>query len=299
MFTDRQKILQLLTDAGLTASELTFIPRGVMTDKYSFSHGDKRYIIRCFQSYRTNQPDIEFRYLSLFQQRGIKAPKPFKFSSSAPIPYIIYEMLEGEPMTDCFDSLSAEGQKALCREIADNYLKIAKIQNKGFGRIQAFDDFSNSSWKEFIMKVIETAENMAEKRCDESMKNCCRRMRKFANSLPNTSPDLIWSDFSSDNIIVNRGGKLSGFIDFEGLLSGDPLLGIGYLLAHEANQNITDNLIVAFQIHADSKILDFYSLIRWCRLLPYQHLPLLNGEKREPLEKFLPNAFALIDSFGK
>lgn len=299
MFTDGQNILKLLTDAGLIVSDLTFIPRGVMTDKYSFSIGDKRYIIRCFQHYRPNQPEIEFRYLTLFQQRGIKAPKPFKFSSSSPIPYIIYEMLPGEPMTDCLNSLSTERQKELFLEIADNYLKIAEIQNKEFGRIQAFDEFSHRSWKEFIMQVIEAAETRAEKLNDDSMKDCCRRMRKFALSLPETTPNLIWSDFSSDNIIIDSKGKLSGFIDFEGLLSGDPMLGIGYFLAHENNQRLIDNLRDTFQISDESKLVDFYSLIRWCRLLPYQHLPLLNGEKREPLKEFLPNAYSLIDSFGK
>ncbi len=299
MFTDKHIIHKLLTDVGLMPTNLTFISRGVMTDKYSFSNGDKRYIIRCFQLHRSNQPVIEFRYLTLFQQRGIKAPTPFKFSSSGPIPYIIYEMLEGEPMTDCFESLSTERLKGLCREIAENYLRIAKIQNKEFGRIQAFDKFSNNSWKEFIMKSIEIAETMAEKRKDDLMKHCCRRMRRFAISLPESTPNLIWSDFSSDNIIIGSNGKLSGFIDFEGLLSGDPQLGIGYLFAHETNQNLILNLREAFQIPAGSKIVNFYSLLRWCRLLPYQHLPLLNGEKREPLQKFLPNAFTLIDSFGK
>ena len=299
MFTDYHDILLALKQNGLTPTDLRYIPRGVMTDKYSFFHRDRQYIIRCFQSHRHNQPEIEYRYLSLFQKRNIKAPKPSIFSNTKTLPFIVYEMVEGVPLTDSFDSLAADAQKSLCREIASNYLKISEIQNNGFGRIQTFNKFSNDSWIVFIMQVIDNAETMAEKQGDVSMKHCCKRLRKYALKIQESSPDLIWSDFSSDNIIVDKFGNLAGFIDFEGLLSGDATLGIGYMYAHETNTNFISKLMNAFRIPAGSDNVAFYSLIRWCRLMPYQHLPLLNGEEREPLRKFLPNAYRLIKTFGQ
>lgn len=302
MFTDYHNILQVLIQFGLTPKDLTYISRGVMTDKYSFRHQDRNYIIRCFQPHRHKQPEIEFSYLSLFQERNIKAPRPYKFSNSDTLPFIIYEMIEGVPLADRFDSLPVHTQTSLCREIAYNYLKIAEIKNNGFGRIQAFNRFSNDSWIDFIMQAIENAETMAEKTGDVSMKHCCKRMRKYALNLPETSPDLIWSDFSSDNIIVDENGNLTGFIDFEGLISGDPTLGIGYMYAHESNTDLISKLMNAFHISANSENSEkiaFYSLIRLCRLMPYQHLPLLNGEKREPIRNFLPNAYRLIETFEK
>lgn len=299
MFTDYPEILLTLKGIGVIPKDLTYIPRGVMTDKYLFRYNDRRYIVRCFQSYRQNQPEIEYKYLSLFQDRNIKAPIPYKFSNSAPIPFIIYEMLDGEPLADCYNKLDSNTQISLCKEIVSNYHKISQIRNNGFGRIQAFDKFSNNSWTEFIMQVIENAETMAEKQGDIRMKHCCKRMRKYALNLPESSPNLIWSDFSSDNIIVDEYGKLSGFIDFEGLLSGDPALGIGYMYAHETNLNLISQLMKAISISNNSDNIAFYSLIRWCRLMPYQHLPLLNGEEREPLREFLPNAYRLITTFEK
>ena len=299
MFTDYQDILLTLKNIGLLPKDLRYIPRGVMTDKYSFCHQDQKYIIRCFQSYRHNQSEIEYRYLNLFHERNIKAPKPFKYSTSTSTPFVIYEMLEGKPLSDCYKSLAPNTQISLCKEIASNYLDISTIQNNGFGRIQTFKKFSNDSWISFIMQVIENAETMAEKKGDVSLKHCCKRMRKYALNIPESSPDLIWSDFSSDNIIVDEYGKLAGFIDFEGLLSGDPILGIGYMYAHETNLDLISKLMNAFGITLNSERIAFYSLIRWCRLMPYQHLPLLNGEEREPLRKFLPNAYRLIETFKK
>ena len=299
MFTDRAGISILLRNRGLIPEELTYIDRGVMTDKYSFIHMNKEYIVRCFQPYRKDQPEIEYRYLCLFQERGIMSPKPLAFSTEAAIPYLIYEKLEGEPLTDIFDSLTSYAQESLCTQIADNYIRISEIRNDGYGRIQRFDEFSDCSWHEFIMQVIENAEYIARDHDDYAFLDCCGWMKKFAGTIAEPDRCLIWSDFSSDNIIVDRQGKLAGFIDFEGLLSGDPILGLGYMAAHERNEALVSKLSEALHAAAQPDLINFYSLIRWCRLLPYQHMPLLNGTPREPIEEFLAPAYRLISSFGK
>ncbi|MDE5758784.1 MAG: phosphotransferase, partial [Allobaculum sp.] len=267
--------------------------------KYSFVNEGREYIIRCFQPHRKDQAEIEYRYLCLFLEKGIKAPRPHSYSKYRDIPYIVYEKLEGEPLADCYDSLQQPKQESLCREIAENYRTLSEIQNKGDGRIQDFEEFSDPSWRTFLIGVIEKAKAISKDQHDEAFIACCRRMKEFALGIPEPNPDLIWSDFSSDNIIVDIEGRLSGFIAFEGLLSGDPLLGLGYLSAHEKNRTLVCRLIEAFHASSDSDLINFYSLIRWCRLLPYQHLPLLNGTEREPLRNFLFPAYRFISSFNK
>lgn len=299
MFTDRRHIISELNKIGIQPTLLTYIPRGVMTDKYSFLHQGRKYIIRCFQPYRKEQPALEYKYLRLFQEKGIKAPIPYAFSDSEGLPYIVYEMLEGETLSDCFDSLDSCSRNRLCNDIAANYLKIADIKGIGYGKIEEYGVFSDTTWKDFIDNVITQAQDISVKNGNKEMADCCTRLEEFANGIPEPEPCLIWSDFSSDNIIVDRHGRLSGFIDFEGLMSGDPILGLGYLNAHEENDNLVSSISKALYVSRNSELIGFYSLIRLCRLLPYQHMPLPNGTEREPLSEFLRPAYRLISSFGK
>lgn len=270
-----------------------------MTDKYSFFHQGKKYIARCFQPYRNGQPQLEYGYLRLFNEKGIKAPTPLFVSPSPNAPFIVYEMLEGRTLTDCFGLLNERDQRVLGREIAVNYTRISEIQNKQYGKIEGFDRFSDTSWTTFIMHAIEDAQKIAELQRDDEMAACCGRMKDYASRMPEPLPSLIWSDFSGDNIIVDENGRLSGFIDFEGLLSGDPTLGLGYLAAHEKNRKLVSTIMDAFQESYDRELIDFYSLIRWCRLLPYQDMPLPNGEERQSLRDFLEPACKLISIYRK
>lgn len=299
MFTNPDTISSQLKQVGYSPQLLTYIPRGVMTDKYSFIHNGKKYIIRCFQQHRNNQPELEYKYLSLFQSMDIKAPVPCYYSRTHQFPFLVYERLEGETLSDCFDSFDSKTQKTLCDEIAINYLKITKITNSHFGQIVNFKEFKDTSWKAFICDAIETAKKMSLQNKDKKMLNCCEKLERFTSHIEEPAPGLIWSDFSGDNIIVSKDGILSGFIDFEGLISGDPIFGIGYFVAHEKNKKLVSLLMDSFNIMYDSTPVIFYSLIRLCRLLPYQNLPLLNGEKRMSLKEFLGPAYRQIKTFGK
>lgn len=294
MFTSPSQIYDELVRIGLKPQQLHYIDRGVMTDKYSFLHQGKYYIVRCFQRERAWLATAEFNYLKLFRQKGIKAPAPCIFSEHD-IPLLVYERLEGDTLSDIFSSLDEAKKKSLCDEIASNYLKISNIINHGFGSMSGFGVFSVTSWQQFLLNAVDNAETYCNSNKLPLKPHLFERLKEFALSLKDTEPRLTWSDFSSDNIIVRRDGSLSGFIDFEGLLSGDPPLGIGYLKAHESDSEIYKRISHAFGGEYDNRLIDFYAIIRWCRLLPYQKLPLPNGEQRMALNKYLPYAYKILE----
>ena len=159
-----------------------------------------------------------------------------------------------------------------------------------------FKSFSVSTWFQFLNQSINTAKNYCKSNHLLLKPQLFSELHKFASSLKINDPKLIWSDFSTDNIIVKSDGSLSGFIDFEGLLSGDPILGIGYFKAHQSETEIYKMVSQAFGLNLHNRLVDFYSIIRWCRLLPYQAQSLPNGEKRMPLATFLPYSYSLINA---
>lgn len=296
MFTSPSLIYDKLVKLGLQPQQLHYIDRGVMTDKYSFLHQGEYYIARCFQRDRTWLAAIEFKYLQLFEQKGIKAPTPYVFSKKD-IPLLVYERLEGETLADIFGSLDNAKKKSLCDEIASNYSKISDIVNHGYGSMSGFGVFSDLSWQQFLLNAIDNAETYCRSNNLSIKHHIFERLTEFTHSLNDIEPRLTWSDFSCDNIIVRSDGTLSGFIDFEGLLSGDPALGTGYLKAHDSESEFYNMIQKAFGQEHDTRLIDFYAAIRWCRLLPYQKLPLPNGKERMNLNKYLPYAYKILENF--
>lgn len=287
MFTSTEQIHNELVNIGLHPQQLKYIDRGVMTDKYLFLNQGKYYIVRCFQPERAWLASAEYKYLELFSKEGIKAPIPYYFSERE-VPFLIYERLEGDTLSNTFYLLTEKNKKRLCDEIVQNYTKITGIKNHGFGRMYGFELFSETSWEQFLIQSINAAEEYIKTNNLSLKPNLFDELYKFAISIKVSEPRLIWSDFSSDNIIVQSNGSLSGFIDFEGLLSGDPYLGIGYFKARQSYSELYNMISESLGQEQNRRLIDFYSIIRWCRLLPYQKFPMPNGKERMPLNVFLP-----------
>ncbi len=298
MFTDESTIRNELKRSGFRPAGLSYINRGVMTDKYSFRQNDKRYIVRCFPHKRAQNARTEFEYMACFRDEGIKAPIPCHYSDSG-TPLLVYEMLAGHTLADTYNRLSESEKLTISHEIADNYNRMSQIVTAGYGKMESFGKFEYKTWQEFLLNAIEVANKIAKENHNAPMQICCEKLAKMTTKINEPQSRLVWSDFSSDNIIVTDNGRLSGFIDLDGLLSGDPMLGLGYFISHESNSELKRIILASFNLTESSCIIDYYALIRWCRLLPYATEALPNGEKRLPLNEFLPHSYDLISKLYK
>lgn len=298
MFTHKNNIQTILCDAGYNPENLSYIPIGVMTDKYSFTHEGEEYIIRCYPKGRGWLADVEFYYMTLFGSKGIKCPIPVK-SKTIGQAYLVYKKLAGLSLQEVYDHLSDTQRETLCSEIVDNYKLISSIKNSGFGIIKGVDDFSHPTWRGFLTESVSNALSIFQKEGNDAMIACGKGLLHYSNLQFLVEGSLVWSDFSTDNIIVSSDGHLVGFVDFEGLMSGDSMLGLGYLSAHEQNRDFVRRIIRLSGAENQQKQIDFCSVIRYCRLLPYAKSDLPNGEKREPIDTFLPYAKAKMTDFSR
>lgn len=289
-----QTIHKLLEQKFGKLESFSCIKKGVMTFKYEFSIKANKYIIRCYPKGREYLASIEYKYLQYFEQNNIKAPIAYDFSENYPA-YMIYEKLEGEDLSEVFNRYSQEQQKKICQEVILNYNKISSLQTAGNGVIKYYNTFSHNSWISFIHHELENSFSFLNT-IETNFDKCTLQeyMFSFLSNKIEECKKLVWSDFSLDNIIVTKDANLSGFIDFEGLIGGDPLLGVGYLQARNGNSIFYETVYQLNKLERYKDIIDFYSILRYLRLIIYTKTNLPNGSQRTPINVFLENSILLI-----
>lgn len=301
MFTSILYVQQQLQKEGWICHKIETIKQGVMTDTYKVKIGDGFIAVRCYPKGREWLANVEYEYLIEFQKKGIKAPIPIALSNQdSSVSYLIYKWIEGRTLREVCNNLSSEELTHICEEILLNYNLISCIPSSKYGRVIKDRQYEHPSWRHFLKYEIDASRKYFLKEHDYHHACICNGLYSFADLIPEPDCNLVWSDLSLDNIIINDDNQLAGFIDFEGLISGDPLLGFGYLKSQEPNEQITKKLIELHTQQLDKEIekrIDFYSVFRYIRLAPYSKYDTPNGSARTSLDSFLPYVKTIEESF--
>jgi len=295
MFTQISHIKSFIESQGYPIENIEYIDNGVMTDKYRVISKYGSYIARCYPKNREWLARAEFKYMELFHSKGIKSPKPLFFNDDNPS-LLFYSELKGQTLSDVYEKMTGVQKDNICKEVIENFNKISRIEPNGFGEMIGFEKWSFYSWKQFITSKIDKAEILFTENGDYDKIKLCKGLKRYATNINCTKPHLVWNDFSLDNIIVSEDGKLAGFIDFEAMTSGDPLIAIGHQLAHDKTDFI-NRIISEARLKPYQKKIDFYSVFRYIKLVPYLDLPLPNGTKRNPIEEYLEYSFRQFQKF--
>ena len=294
MFVDQDKVRNWIEQNGVAVDKIEYINNGVMTDKFRVQSGKISYIARCYPTQRAWLAEMEYRYMVLFALKDVLAPKPVYYSNENPA-CLLYKELPGTTLRECFTFLDKLERQTLIKEIVNNYQKLASISCQGYGCIKEFDHGDESSWENFLGDEIKKTLSIAVLQKDKKTIACCKEMIQRCSEIHDVAPNLVWSDLSMDNIIIDFSHHLAGFIDFEGLMSGDPLLGIGYLRAG-CDTNFASDICSTMNYKDKKNKIDFYAVLRYVRLYPYLSQPMPNGTPRDPIEKFLPYAMKITNS---
>lgn len=304
MFTSINAVLKQLNAEGWNDITLEYINKGVMTDTYKMHTKTKKYAVRCYPNPRRWLAEVEYSYLIDFAKNGIKAPLPVCTNKTeSKITYLIYEWVEGETLNDKFTTLNENELNDICIEVICNYQKINKIKVNKYGGVNKGSIYGYNSWSHFIKAEIEKSRKYFKQTKNIKFIKICNGLFDYVDKIKEPSPCLVWSDFSFDNIIISKDNHLAAFIDFEGMMSGDPLLGIGYILSHSNPTHPFTRLILEqYNIDRDDEVkktLDFYAVFRYIRLSPYVTSNTPNNTIREPLDVFLPYVNTIDNQFIK
>lgn len=185
------------------------------------------------------------------------------------IAYLIYEWVEGETLNDKFTTLNENELKNICIEVVCNYQKINKIKVNKYGGVNKGSIYEYNSWGHFIKAEIEKSRKYFKQTKNIKYIKICNGLFDYIDKIKEPSPCLVWSDFSFENIIISKDNHLAAFIDFEGIMSGDPLLGIGYILSHSPTHPFTRLILEQYNIDRDVEVKKHLTFMLYLDILDY------------------------------
>lgn len=164
---------------------------------------------------------------------NIPAPKVLGYDDSCtvcPSPYFFMEKLPGKSLNAVKDALSAEQLAEIYTESGRINRRINEITCPCFG-YPGQPEFQGKTWFPVFRKMLEAGIQDAEnggvdlKISPDALLACLNRDKALFDEV--TEPKLVHWDCWDGNIFVEK-GKITGFIDWERSIWGDPLLEVGF-----------------------------------------------------------------------
>ena len=296
LHSDAERIVTQVS--GETVAQATRVNAGVMTFKY-FVETVKgyRYVVRFYPEKRaavaSYEPDIIHRCL----ERGMRVPEVIATSRTGPtagLKYMLYRMIPGVSLDVRLPFLSQQSLNRICSTLIDELKLLRSVHVEGFGDLVFADRARFSSWLSFVAETFldgiasARGQDLLPSKLIDDIDLTGRHLDKFTYS---GQPSLCWGDISPQNIIVDENGEIVGLIDFEGVVSAEFDLNLGYLRARYAGTSFYSTFAETWldgTENATSARAALYVLVRALRLLSQGREPLPTGIPREQVDTFLP-----------
>lgn len=146
-------------------------------------------------------------------------------------PLYIMQWLEGKPLNHCYEELGSEALGRVREEAGRIVKTVSSVKNDAFGML-AGPFFA--TWKEAFSHLFSDVLSDGERKEVDLPYPLLRRvLSEGQESLDAvTEPRLLHWDLWDGNIFVDAQGQITGIIDFERALYGDPLMEHGFMELH-------------------------------------------------------------------
>lgn len=146
-------------------------------------------------------------------------------------PLYIMEWLEGKPLNHCYEELGPEALGRVREEAGRIVKTVSSVRNNAFGML-AGPFFV--TWKEAFCHLFDDVLSDGESKAVDLPYPLLRRvLHECQESLDAVSePRMLHWDLWDGNIFVDALGRITGIIDFERALYGDPLMEHGFMELH-------------------------------------------------------------------
>lgn len=285
------------------------VDRGMMTFKYRVRtlSGDD-VMVRFYPAGRASVVDQEPDLLIRCRQAGLPVPELIgdsRTGPSAPLAYVAYRRILGETLADRLPRLQDGQRHRLARGLVGLLRRLEDISLKGAGELLSGEAAHDVAWTAFVGQCMQAGLESVKRHALLPPSLTVVLERVLGKSPPEfTRPTgrLVWGDINFENILVNDEGTVSGLIDFEGCLSGDPLATLGYCKAVHGLNPFFEKLIDVWSAEVETEPdlvgVAWYALLRAMRLARYAHVALPTGRARDPLIRIVPGivpALLLLD----
>ena len=271
---------------------------GIMTFKFlvTLSTGQK-YIVRFYPRSRSFVVRYEPDIIGRCQAAGLPAPEVICDSRNGPrteLEYMIYPFINGTSLSEVYSSLEEAARMKIADQLVPLIAKISEIALEGFGELLDGQRAKLNSWSEFLEQTCHTGIVSARRYGLFSERDICNLeslLPELTSLPPLQSGRLVWGDISLENLIVEKDGSIAGILDFEGALSGDHLVNLGFCHARCYGTGFFEALIRAWPerfSEDQQRNIKLYSLLRALRLAKFAHLPLPTGVPSDRIINVLP-----------
>lgn len=283
---------------GVPAVYCERIPVGVMTFKYRVElEGGARYVVRFYPSNRAPVVEYEPDLIRRIAAEGLPVARVLGDSRSGPpasLAYLVYEHLEGAPLSERFEALTAAARDRLGGQLAEVLHGLGRIAFAGCGEPVTAWRAESPSWPAFVSESFaEGLRALSKHRLVEP--ELIERLARIGGRLEELiEPDarsLAWVDCSPENVLVTDRDELAGVVDLESVLVGDPLMTLGSCHARFGNEEYFQTLVRAWPEALSEgawRRIPLLSILRVLRVAKHGHRPLPTGHPRSPLVEVFP-----------
>lgn len=279
---------------------------GVMTFKYVVVFEDrKRWVLRFYPKNRDLvidfEPDLLRRCVTEQKLAVPRVVGDSRSGPSAPLPYVIYEMISGEPLSRHIEKIDDIALKQISKELVSFIRKLGEMPTEGWGDLVDAWHGNSPTWDSFLVKTYD--DGMLAIRKNRLYDDLVAKLDGVLAFIEKHScpleRKLAWGDLSPDNVIIDRTGKFQGVIDLEGTIISDPLLSLGYLQARGARSRFCQAIEsswpdeFAFKKRIQANI---FAVVRLLRILKFINEPLPTGAPRSSLGLFFPGSLRALDT---
>ncbi len=172
-------------------------------------------------------------------------------------PYIIYEMIPGQSLGNCWHLLNDEQRRGIIKVVCEQ-LKII-MANYPDGILDKAE-----SWQDYIVGRLE--EKLATDKIIRIISNQTKSLinqyiAKNRHVLEPARLEYTYWDLHQDNIIVDNGGRVTGLIDFEHI----DVVSVDYLLNTVRRMVLDPARNVSVEMEKYAKVEDYAHVMDWFR----------------------------------
>jgi aminoglycoside phosphotransferase (APT) family kinase protein len=212
----------------------------------------------------------------------------------ASLAYMVYELLEGIPLSERFGALTAAARDRLARELVAMMTGLGRIRLASWGEPVTAWRAGSPSWEAFVAESFaEGLDALAAHRLvePELIDRLARIGARLGELIDPEAQSLAWVDCSPENVLVSDRDRLAGVVDLESVLVGDPMVPLGACHARFGDDAYFQALVRAWpEAPAEEAWRRIYllSILRALRVAAFGRRPLPTGYPRAPLlEVFL------------
>ncbi len=281
------------------------IQRGVMTFKWRVTLPEQQvYVVRMYPPSRAHVVNYEPDIFRRGREKGIPLPQTICDSRTgppAPLAYVVYRLIAGTPLSERLSSLSAAALQRVAKDLVAYLQLLQGVWVRGYGELVNSEAAEFSSWAQFVHTSFREGLSRAREYqllpADE-----IARLRAPGAELERLDLQepcgLAWGDLSPDNILVDSEDKISGLLDFEGVLAADFLANLGYCFSGCCGTRFLESILRVWPTpltESAGHIVKLYAILRAVRILMHAHEPLPIGSARSDIKELLPGFRAVLD----